>query len=155
MWYWHCPYWLNILYWKMPTGRIFCTGVIPTELTRTEWIYWIARTEWISCTKIFLLAEYFVLEYLHWSAYFALWWPYRPNVWYWNAPTDWTACTEWSLLVECFANRPTSTIHFTGTILLKQAPGHQIPLAWNVVNKAIIELYKRSGFPSSKAPGYR
>jgi hypothetical protein len=53
-------YWLNISYWNIPTGWVFCTGIF-----LTDWIFCtgIFLTDWMVCTGISLLTEYFVLEY--------------------------------------------------------------------------------------------
>ena len=53
---------------------------------------WNILTDWIFCTGISLLNEFFVLEYFYWM-----------NILYWNIPTDWIICTGISLLIEYFA----------------------------------------------------
>jgi hypothetical protein len=61
---------VNILYWNIPTGWIFCTGTsLLAEYFALEHPYWLTILYWniltngIFCTGTSFLAEYFLLEH--------------------------------------------------------------------------------------------
>jgi hypothetical protein len=84
-------------------------------------LYWNIPADWIFCTGIFLLNEYFVLAYSCWM-----------NDLYWNIPTEWIIYTGIFLLAEWFVleyscwlnilywNIPAEWIFCTGIFLLNE-----------------------------------
>ena len=108
-------YWLTIPYWNLPILSILHWN-IPTILTILHWnipilniLYSNIPTDWLYRTGIFLLTDYFVLEYsytdsfvLEYSFLFVLEHSYWLTVSYWNI-SYWLPLLYWNIQCLCIS----------------------------------------------------